>query len=171
MELVMVMVGMGIVGIISINIFVLGVEIYNDVINHKETVNANRLAVSRTARELNLQRDKNHLEIASASVIQFVTPIIDTLEYDLSDDQVSITKNNGSKRGIADNVISNISNFSYHDSTGSELLPLPLSTSLRDNVWFIKLKIQTGFLGDTLTLETKVFPQNLNYGFRMPYHD
>lgn len=171
MELVMVMLGMGIIGLISINIFVLGIDIYDEVLNRKSVVSDLREAMWRAEREISLQRDKNHLETASGTDIQLITPEPDTIKYDFSLSKIQLTKNNGTARDLIDNLISNQSAFSFQDINGNTLSPLPLSSSLRDDVMLIELQIQTGFRGDTLTLRCRVFPQNLHYGFRMPYHD
>ena len=170
--MIVVMVGIGIIGTIAVNMFRLGADIYGDVVNRKRVVSTNRRAVWRMVREISLQRDKNHLlSVTSGSEVKFVTPSEDTLKYDLDGNKIHLTKNQGSAKELTANVISSASSLSYEDSAGNALSPLPLSSSNRQSVHLFNLEIQTGLLGDTLTLRSRIFPQNLHYGFRMPYHD
>ncbi|MBC8402079.1 MAG: hypothetical protein H8E14_11380 [Candidatus Marinimicrobia bacterium] len=171
MELIIVMVGIVIIGTIALNIFRLGADIYGDVVNRAAVVSANRRAIWRMVREISLQKDENYLQVASGSEVQLVTPRDDTLKYDLSSDKIRLTKNMDSANELATNVISGQSSLSYKDSDRNSLTSFPLDSSARVSVKLINVQIQTALRGDTLTLRSRISPQNLHYGYRMPYHD
>lgn len=171
MELVIVIIAFSIIGVISIAILRSAGDIYWGITNRKGVVVANQTALSRMVREISLQLDRSRLEFASDKELQIVTPRLETLTYTIADGEIRLSSNQGLPRVVADHVVLANTSIGYRDSFGNILNAFPLSFDDKQKVWTIDLEVETGFEGDTLALKSTIFPENLRYGQRMPYHD
>lgn len=171
MELVIVMIAFGIIGLLSIAILRTAGDVYWEMTNREAVVQTNRKVLSRMAREISLQLDLNHLEYASEKQLQLVTPRLDTLTYSMIDNELNLSKNHGEARVLSDFLVLGQSSFAYSDSSGDSLTAFPLSSDDLQRVWSIDVQIETALEGDTLLLSSTVFTENLWYGERMPYHE
>ena len=170
-ELVIVIIAFGIIGTISIGILRSGGDVYFDLVNRQAVVGHNRISMWRMVREISLQRDKNHLGIASGTELQVVTPRLNSLKYDLTGNKVRLTKNQSVAHELADNVVSSQSSLAYWDDFGNNLDLFPLSPNDRQKVMLIDLQVKTAKGDDNLTLRSSIFPKNLHYGERISYHE
>lgn len=170
-ELVIVIIAFGVIGGISVGILRSAADIYVDVVNRGAVVNSNRTALWRMVREISLQQDKNHLQFASRSSVEIATPRDVTLKYDMSEDKVRLTKNQGSAHELADDLVSSNSSLIYRGKTGYSFTLFPLDFSERQEVMLFNLEIETALGDDTFRLRTAIFAKNLHHGERMPYHE
>ncbi|MEE9166602.1 MAG: hypothetical protein V3U24_03950 [Candidatus Neomarinimicrobiota bacterium] len=171
MELVIVIIAFGIIGVISVAILRSAGDVYWGITNRKAVVITNQTALSRMVREISLQLDRSRLEYASDDQLQLVTPRLHTLTYSIGGAQISLSKNENPSRVLADHIVLANTSFGYRDSFGNILNAFPLSSADRQKVWTIDLEVETGLDTDTLALKSTIFPENLRYGQRMPYHD
>ena len=171
MELVIVIIAFSIIGVISVAILRSAGDVYWGITNRKAVVVNNQTALSRMVREISLQLDRSRLEFASDQELQIVTPRLVTLTYTIADGEIRLSHNHGLSRVVAGNVVLAHTSIGYRDSFGNNLNVFPLSSSDRQKVWTINLEVETGFDVDTLALKSTIFPENLRYGQRMPYHD
>lgn len=171
MELVIVIIAFSIIGVISVAILRSAGDVYWGITNRKGVVVTNQTALSRMVREISLQLDRSRLEFASDKQLQIVTPRLVTLTYSIDGTQINLSKNESPPRVLADHVVLANTSFGYRDSFGNILNAFPLDSADRQKVWTIDLEVETGFEVDTLALKSTIFPENLRYGQRMPYHD
>lgn len=156
-ELIMVIVVIAFLGVTLAGIFKKGAESYSFIAVRKGALQDGRQALLQVARDIRQIKDINNILAASESSFQFNIPIYQNPDQTITYNFVNNTiTRNGSL--LADGVAS--FQFSYYDTNGNQLTD---PVSLLD-IWEIQASVSVSKGSETVTLQTRVFPRNLNHG-------
>ncbi|MBU1006298.1 MAG: type II secretion system GspH family protein [Candidatus Omnitrophica bacterium] len=106
------------------------------------------------AREIREVQNENSFDIAAAEQLKFTNSSDVSIDYTLSGS--TLMRNDDA---LADNISS--LEFIYLNVQNSAMSPLPLPSGQRKQIWRVRIILVLTAGGQTLTLETDVFPRNL----------
>ncbi len=142
MELVIVILILGIVGALSVRLLSSTMSMYQTVMLRSRLVNAGRSLSARLYREAKPIPFADSLLTADAKALEWKNNAGNTYQYTITGSQVTRTLNNGSPKMLVEKVDYTNSAFTFYDSTGAALTPLPLNSSNRHKVRMIGASVK-----------------------------
>ncbi|MBU0759935.1 MAG: type II secretion system GspH family protein [Candidatus Omnitrophica bacterium] len=113
-----------------------------------------RNALDWMVREIREVKDNNSFDIADSSRLKFTNSSDISIDYTLSGN--TLMRN-------SDALVSGVNSlqFEYRNVQNNIMSSLPLSSGQRKQIWRIRVILTLSSGGETLTLETDIFPRNL----------
>jgi prepilin-type N-terminal cleavage/methylation domain-containing protein len=150
LELILVIVLIGIIAGVLTKMFIWGVDIFNFVSSRKDVVQSSRIGMEIFVKDLRYIKNPNDIIFASNKQFRFYNSKRELIVYKYSDGKVTRNKNN---------MIEGLTSFqfSYYDINS---LDLGLQVKNPDNIWKIKISIESIVNNKPFALESMVMPRN-----------
>ncbi len=160
-EMVLTIVLLGIIGIITAEVFLYSTRsvLTGDAV--REATQVNRLAVDRMIREIRNVRNNTSVITANATTFEFINIDGDTVKFDLAGTDLNRVFTDPPSAAVTNKLATNVSGlaFTYLDNTGTAIGGAPIVTPAATNIWSVQIALTVGSGAEAVQFRSQVHPR------------
>jgi len=160
-ELVLTIVLLGIIGIITAEVFIYSTRsvLTGDAV--REATQVNRLAVDRMIREIRNVRNDTSVITANAATFEFTNIDGDTIKFVLAGIDLNRVYTDPPSPAVTNKLATNVSGlvFTYLDNTGAAIAGAPIVAPAATNIWSVQVTLTVGSGSEAVQFRSQVHPR------------